>query len=586
MAKSEKSTVAFTCPHCLTPGEAAAKAVGRPYRCTACHQMIESLRPRKETSSTVGPEDSADEYGIADSTDSPLETAYLTVPCTLCHTRMHATASQIGQRLVCPDCGTSVEVTPTMAPPPPEPPRQPVEFEGSQEYATYSGQGQPPPEDKEVYQKVIPVVCSLCGTRMHATLDLVGRKMACPDCNTATIVPRYVEKKEVKPPTPGDYGVGAATRPEYRQMKEDYRQGKPPDAEGPDKPRPNLDVALADLTRGSKFWWMFSFLGTPEAWVRWSILAVVGSGAALVLDVASVMLARGGLFGLLVGLMVGLSGWIIGFIALWKTVAGGLTVLEDTAEGNRKVENWPETTFTWEIEPLYVLFACGIGAVPGFLMYRLLGVGPLVAPAGVFLISPIALMGMLETGSLVNPFSPVVWRSVFSDWWAWLLFYFSSAAVLVASVVVTAVAYGVVGSLGSIVVGPVVVTTVWVYFRLLGGLAWYCAGAVIPPQAPPEPEKRPAGAARFNTPTSAGPASPIPPSPLPAASSESSPPSEPQPSSSPPSSERTGKREATGPPSSGPPTNTLPPSALPRPNKRDGGEGPSTEGGSLDFDEW
>lgn len=586
MAKSEKSTIAFTCPHCLTPGEAAAKAVGRPYRCTACHQMIESLRPRKETSSTVGPEDSADEYAIADSTDSPLETAYLTVPCTLCHTRMHATASQIGQRLVCPDCGTSVEVTPTMAPPPPEPPRQPVEFEGSQEYATYSGQGQPPPEDKEVYQKVIPVVCSLCGTRMHATLDLVGRKMACPDCSTATVVPRYVEKKEVKPPRPGDYGVGAATRPEYRRMKEDYRPEKPPDAEGPDEPRPNLDVALADLTEGSSFWWMFNFLGTPEGWGRWIVLCLVGSVPAVLIGWGLGLIAQETFFGIGAGFALCLFGGVIGLIWFSKTAACGLTILEDTAEGNRKIESWPETNFSWDIEVLYVLFALGIGAAPGFLFDRLLGAGALAMPLGMFLISPIAMLGMLETGSLLNPLSPVVWRSLFADWWAWMLFYFSSAVLLGASVLAVACAYGVAGPLGGVIMGPVVVSTMMVYFRLLGGVTWYCAGAVIPPKAPPEPEKRPAGAARFNTPTSAGPSSPIPPSPIPAASSESSPPSEPRPSSGPPSSERTGKREATGPPSSGPPTNTLPPSALPRPNKRDGGEGPSTEGGSLDFDEW
>ena len=164
-------------------------------------------------------------------------------------------------------------------------------------------------------------------------------------------------------------------------------------------------------------------------------------------------------------------------------------------------------------------------------------------------------MSMLETGTILNPLSNAVWRSVLEHCWAWMVIYFSTGAVLVASVVVTGVAYGVSTPLCSIVAGPVTVTTIWVCFRLLGGLAWYCAGAVIPKHTPPEkPKKRPAEEPRFSTPTSAGPPSAIPPEPLP--------PRAPMPEAAPPP----------------PPT----PKKLEEVKKKR----PPTEGGSLEFDQW
>ncbi len=48
----------------------------------------------------------------------------------------------------------------------------------------------------------IPVVCSLCGTRMYTSRQKIGSKMTCPDCHTQTVV------KE-PPPTP------EPTKPKY-----------------------------------------------------------------------------------------------------------------------------------------------------------------------------------------------------------------------------------------------------------------------------------------------------------------------------------------------------------------------------------
>ena len=45
------------------------------------------------------------------------EQDYVAVLCSLCNTRMLATADQVGSRMMCPDCGTATVV-------PPMPPRR------------------------------------------------------------------------------------------------------------------------------------------------------------------------------------------------------------------------------------------------------------------------------------------------------------------------------------------------------------------------------------------------------------------------------------------------------------------------------
>src|SRR5690606_1124518 len=39
------------------------------------------------------------------------------------------------------------------------------------------------------FANLIGFNCRLCGTRMYAPPDLVGRKSKCPDCHTLTIIP-------------------------------------------------------------------------------------------------------------------------------------------------------------------------------------------------------------------------------------------------------------------------------------------------------------------------------------------------------------------------------------------------------------
>jgi DNA-directed RNA polymerase subunit RPC12/RpoP len=96
---------------------------------------------------------------------------------------MYGTAEQVGQELVCPDCGTRAIVRPLAA--------EPVGTAGQQEmppvreeYGILEGVIQPAPDSPLVNQVYIPVICEVCKTRMLATPEQVGQELVCPDCQT------------------------------------------------------------------------------------------------------------------------------------------------------------------------------------------------------------------------------------------------------------------------------------------------------------------------------------------------------------------------------------------------------------------
>ena len=93
--------------------------------------------------------------------------------CQACSSSLKAPATAAGKSLKCPRCGAAGKV-----------PRK-NESQGSASSV------------EAVDDEWIPVECKLCGTRMYALPDAVGRGMQCPDCGTETIVkpPRPKQKK-------------------------------------------------------------------------------------------------------------------------------------------------------------------------------------------------------------------------------------------------------------------------------------------------------------------------------------------------------------------------------------------------------
>ncbi|MGL6193931.1 MAG: hypothetical protein ACRC2T_03825, partial [Thermoguttaceae bacterium] len=127
------------------------------------------------------------------------EDGSFSVYCDLCHTLMYATKEMIGSKITCPDCETETVVR--------EPEKknaekfQAINFEGSTHYGT---QAQPYSSN----EKLVPVVCVLCETRMYAPESQIGQFKTCPDCGTQTEITFVPEEERILPDTSGsDYDV-------------------------------------------------------------------------------------------------------------------------------------------------------------------------------------------------------------------------------------------------------------------------------------------------------------------------------------------------------------------------------------------
>lgn len=171
---------------------------GRQVRCPFCHTLI--TVPRESRQSHAGEEYPLMDWGEnADPASAPPTIA---IACSLCGTRLYGT--HVGQSLTCPDCGTVQVVSlPKGAPQPP-----PVAAGPREDYPIY-GPDQPPPEVRAVHRRYVPVVCSLCHTRMMAVEEQVGQTLTCPDCGTPNPVVMPQERAELERESPGEYGLDA-----------------------------------------------------------------------------------------------------------------------------------------------------------------------------------------------------------------------------------------------------------------------------------------------------------------------------------------------------------------------------------------
>jgi hypothetical protein len=200
-----------------------------------------------------------------------------------------------------------------------------------------------------------------------------------------------------------------------------------------------------------------------------------------------------------------LSGVAILLGTILTVAASGvlLSVLQDSAAGNSRIENWPDAVWLdWIGDSFYLIvsgvFSAGIGLAVVWVCGQM-GVRtwvPLVVCPFVFF--PVLLLSTLETQSPLLPFSPIVLRSMLRSWSTWAAFYFETAFVVVVPAgllgLTTALRYsGDFGSIGGQVfvllisaTAVSVVVAAMVYFRLLGRLAWVCAEELRAAQAEDE----------------------------------------------------------------------------------------------------
>jgi len=218
----EQSLISFRCRICRASLDAPTGQVGQIVVCPDCdtENIVPAPKLKDENKEPAVPVEIYGIAGFGKSVDLPESADIFAVYCPVCHALMYARDNQIGTSLRCHDCDSDVPVRGR-----PEKPIKvkhvPKVYEGSSTYELAAENRLP--SDTQL----VPVVCSLCHTRMYATIDQVGQEKECPDCGKMNLIkpvsPEYIKTAGELFVSGGSYGIGEITeRPKIR-INVDYR---------------------------------------------------------------------------------------------------------------------------------------------------------------------------------------------------------------------------------------------------------------------------------------------------------------------------------------------------------------------------
>ena len=221
---------------------------------------------------------------------------------------------------------------------------------------------------------------------------------------------------------------------------------------------------------------IFDFFVSREIAGRWVALTIslaVAVGLALAMLVIGVMMLP---FSIVAGLM-----WVV------PACVQFLNIATETSNGNRMIDQFPDVVWIdWMQDAFYVIvpailagtaaFAAG-GGIP------IPALRVLVMTAVFVLVFPVFILSALEQQACYAVLSLRVARSFSFAGNAWLIFFGGTGALLFATHTITSGTTAIVALLPAIlflIIGPmmalfqaaVTVTTLMIYFRLLGRLAW------------------------------------------------------------------------------------------------------------------
>jgi DNA-directed RNA polymerase subunit RPC12/RpoP len=478
--------IGLDCPVCHTHWSATLDEVGHETVCPDCGTAVLVPPPEEPPPTRRAPDqiDPSEEYGLWGVGQPPQECkevyqTYVPVICSRCRTRMLATLEQVGGSLVCPDCGTANVVAP-----PPEEPQESVAAHDTEDVYALGGTGRP--SESAASQTYFPVICPLCHTRLHATLDQVGQQLICPDCSTPVPIPAPPPAPPKIDPMAGadqSYTVGEPIRPrQFEPIFEcDWIETEPVESSRPEHGEPLRATLPASPTPAAFFAGIFRFPFSSGVLARWLALAI---GATVVVWFVDAAIAFGQVETEISYFLSMGCGCVAGLLALLLAAiasASLLAIVVDTAAGSQEVVNWPEPIFLdWMFDAFYLLGALTVSLLPGLGLAWLLEknghAAGLSVPIGAFLLFPVVLLSMLEGGSVFRLFSKAVGRTLLSTWWAWVIFYLETAALLLASTSLAQASRLMLGGIGTPLAVIFLTTAVMIYFRLLGRLAWVGAG--------------------------------------------------------------------------------------------------------------
>lgn len=353
----------------------------------------------------------------------------------------------------------------------------------------------PPPRARRVPPDQFAIKCPVCDTLIYATPDEIGTRKPCPDCySSVEITPPRKKPRKVSDVVDADYEGDSFRLGEPADLSV-YRQVR--DVTGPAhgvedvlaraqmewqrRRQEERDQELG-LVAGSLWQKLFIFLADSGVLARVMTVTILLAAPVLAVIFAINQLVEGG------GPAMFNAAWGCALTAVLTAIALAITgitcqtILQDTANGDDWVTQWPSSGYLdWITDAFPFAFAVFFALLPGAALTwftRLLGlpfdVSWLLLGVSVFLFFPLAQLSLLETGTLTNPLSLPILKSVRDEFLLWVAFYLTSF-LIVLPVAIT-ISMLTLDAPTLIVLGFALVWTLalFVYFRLLGRLAWIC----------------------------------------------------------------------------------------------------------------
>jgi len=322
---------------------------------------------------------------------------------------------------------------------------------------------------------LVTLECPTCHESIRARVEATPGRAPCPYCGAMTSVPDRTtvagwEVKPIEPPQPLETGEYAAEAPLptpqigsgdlFDKLAEIRREVAPPPP------------------RRTFFSGVFTFPWRNDVLSRWS--CATAGFTALVVIALVVRWITASFTGISSG--VALAFFLmpivwIGFLTLSYTAACGICILESTAAGLDKIEAWPEPHWKeWMGQLLYLGWIGAIPLVVSFGLAKLAGLAgaPVewVLAGALFVLFPVALLSSLEANSIWVPLTLPILKSFVRWWWGWLLFYLLTALVAAGLAAIFVFAEESAQEWLLLAIGPLFAAAVFIYFRLLGRLAW------------------------------------------------------------------------------------------------------------------
>ncbi len=236
---------------------------------------------------------------------------------------------------------------------------------------------------------------------------------------------------------------------------------------------------------------LFLFLLDFRALLRWGILTLFAVGLTTIFEQFLQYMA-GGLINQVFAIALGMLMGPLTLLYLTVTAVCGLVILQDTANGWAKIQQWPGRNIAdWMFDAFYVLNPLWLAALPGVLLGQLpvlmgiagQGLAVLGGMLSAWVLFPLFSLCVVEAGSPLSMWSQAIFRQFRSHRAQVKSFYLVSAGLVLAGLLALyflARSWFPVRVFGAAGLNLVVM----VYFRLLGRLAGLMDDPSIPEVSP------------------------------------------------------------------------------------------------------